>query len=63
MTLEEARERIGQAVVYRAPHIQPSEPGEQGVITSVNEHFVFVRYGASLHSQATPAHTLEAVAS
>lgn len=55
MTLDEAREHIGSAVVYR--------PGgdsiEQGVITSVNDYCVFVRYGADTHSKATPAGMLE----
>ncbi len=51
MTLDEARELIGNAVVYR-PF---GGPVEQGVITSVNDYFVFVRYGADLHSKATRA--------
>lgn len=51
MTIDEARSHIGNAVVYR-PF---GESVEQGVITSVNEHYVFVRYGADNHSKATPA--------
>lgn len=62
MTLDEARERIGQKVVYRAPHITAHQAGEEGVITSVNDRFVFVRYGAQAGSQATCAETLEPVA-
>ena len=44
MTLEEAREHVGSGVVYR---------GEDGTITSVNDSFVFVRYGSDQHSKAT----------
>ena len=51
MTLDEARSLIGNAVVYRPL----GGPVEQGVITSVNDYFVFVRYGADTHSKATPA--------
>lgn len=43
---------VGRAVVYRDPH---KPKGEQGVITSVNTRakIAFVRYGDSIHSQAT----------
>lgn len=61
MTLDEARDRVGLLVVYRAPHLKRTEQGEQGVITSVNDHFVFVRYGAQTGSQATPPELLESV--
>lgn len=50
MTINEAHDRIGQLVVYR-PH--PGGRAEQGVITSVNDHYVFVRYGSNQGSQAT----------
>lgn len=55
MTLETARKRIGSAVVYRP------RPGvvEQGVITSVNDRYVFVRYGAQMTSQATSPSDIE----
>lgn len=53
MTLDEARELIGQKVVYRAGHVPATEVGEEGVITSVNDTYVFVRYGAHIGSQAT----------
>lgn len=48
MTLDEARSRTGDAVTYRAPGVT-----DYGVITSVNNRFVFVRYGADKHSKAT----------
>lgn len=53
MTLDEAREHIGNKVVYRAAHIPTDAFGEEGVITSVNSSMVFVRYGADAHSKAT----------
>lgn len=54
MTLDEARELIGNKVVYRAPHQHRYDsPGQEGVVTSVNDTYVFVRYGASTTSQAT----------
>ena len=43
MTIEEARAHIGDGVVYTPAHGEP----EDGVITSVNDRFVFVRYGSS----------------
>lgn len=61
MTLDEARERVGLKVVYRAAHIQPYEAGEEGVITSVGPSYVFVRFGADYGSKATAAHMLEPV--
>jgi hypothetical protein len=53
MTLDEAREHIGNKVVYRAAHVPVDAPGEEGVITSVNSSMVFVRYGSDAHSKAT----------
>lgn len=53
MTLDEAREHVGHKVVYRAPHVRRSEAGEEGVVTSVNDHYVFVRYSSKAGSQAT----------
>jgi hypothetical protein len=61
MTLDEARNRIGQLVVYRAPHLTSADQGDQGVITSVNDRYVFVRYGSQQTSQATPVELLTAV--
>ncbi len=57
MTLEEARQRIGERVVYR-PY-----PGatEVGIVTGVSETLVFVQYGSSQYdrSKATRAEDLE----
>lgn len=62
MTLTEARDRIGQKVVYRAPHVGPDSPGEEGVITSVGYVWAYVRYGADVTSKATQPELLTAVA-
>lgn len=51
MTLDEARARIGDGVVY-APRYGARE---DGVITSVSSRFVFVRYGATVYGKATAA--------
>lgn len=66
MTLEEARAAVGRKVVYRPPHwksVKRKNPGpwapEEGVITSVNDSFVFVRYGSQAGSAATNAENLE----
>lgn len=60
MTLEEAREHIEEGVVYTAAE----GTVEDGVIVSVGEQFVFVRYGADKTAKAThpAALTLLAVA-
>jgi hypothetical protein len=52
MTLDEAREHIGHGVLY-----QPSGgfAAEQGVITSVNNRWVFVRYGIDGSRATDPA--------
>ena len=55
MTLDEARAAIGRAVVYY-PTVGKNE---DGVITSVNDTFVFVRYGAAKQSAATRPEDLE----
>lgn len=49
MTLDEAREHIGDAVIFS------THPGEAdgGVITSVNDSYVFVRYVRNGAPQAT----------
>ena len=44
---------VGQTVIYRPPHVSSKEPGEEGVITSLNQSFAFVRYGAEKQSKAT----------
>lgn len=62
MTLVEARAHIGNKVVYRASHVKRTEPGEEGVITSVNDRFVFVRYGPDTTAKATHPAMLDLVA-
>ena len=59
MTLDEARASIGLLVVYR----RKNQPLDQGVITSVNDRYVFVRYGSQVGSAATSPADLERVAS
>lgn len=49
MTIDEARARIGKPVIYAAG----GGFAEKGVITSVNDTYVFVRYGSNQGSQAT----------
>lgn len=58
MNLIEAEQNIGKTVVYRAPYHYTDSPGETGVITSVNDIYVFVRYGSDKYSKATSARTL-----
>jgi hypothetical protein len=48
---------IGRAVRYTRVH-NPSEPDE-GIITSLSNHYVFVRYGSDVHSKATRRDDLE----
>jgi hypothetical protein len=52
MTLEEAREHVGRDVTYH-PYAPELDPVEQGVITSVNHRFAFVRYAGDTASKAT----------
>ena len=53
MTLEEARNRIGEMVVYTPFEGCSKDQLEIGYITSVNDKYVFVRYGSRQNSQAT----------
>lgn len=48
MRLDEAAANIGMPVVYTSGHHK-----EYGVIMSVNEYYVFVRYGTMSSSNAT----------
>lgn len=48
MNLWDARRSIGKGVVYVCRHGR-----ENGVITSVNDTWVFVRYAGDEHSKAT----------
>lgn len=61
MTLDEARQAIGLKVVYE---VQQGDDmlREEGVVTSVNERYVFVCYGAEVGSKATPPDALTLVA-
>lgn len=52
MTLDEARDHIGDAVVYRPPGAAPGDREERGVITGTG-NLVFVRYGDNPQAQAT----------
>lgn len=53
MTLEEARKNIGRIVVYTPFKGCDESQLQYGEITSVNNKFVFVRYGRKIHSEAT----------
>jgi hypothetical protein len=55
--IEPTEQDIGRLVLYRN-RAHPSEPDE-GVITSFNEHCVFVRYGSDVHSKGTARKDLE----
>ena len=46
--LQEGRQRIGDTVLYRNGYAAD----EQGYITSVNDRYVFVRFGAGAHGVA-----------
>jgi hypothetical protein len=55
--IEPKEQDIGRRVVYRHLDIHgktiDSYVNEVGVITSFNQHYVFVRYGSDQHSKAT----------
>ena len=57
MTLDEARAAVGLAVVYDSGHGR-----EQGIVTSVNDRWVFVRYGSDSTSKATAPKSLQRLA-
>jgi hypothetical protein len=54
MTIEEARDHIGDLVTYRNSYDQTAN----GAITSVAGPFVFVRYGSDQFSRGTAAEAL-----
>lgn len=58
MTTEEARAHIGAGVTYKNRY----GPYEEGVITSVSDSYVFVRYGSDVASKATYPADLELLA-
>ena len=53
MTIEQAKNNIGNRVTYIPYEGCDVSQYEFGIITSVNDSYVFVRYGSNLHSQAT----------
>jgi hypothetical protein len=55
MTIEEAKSLLGAGVVYK----NGNGSREDGVITSVNNTWVFVRYRGDNHSKATDPSQLE----
>ena len=63
MTLDQARDHIGHGVVYQPPRLA-GIPGdaEGGVITSVGDLYVFVRYGSDTHPRATAPEALTLLA-
>lgn len=46
-------EDIGRTVIYQSRHWAANNSIETGVITSFNEHVVFVKYGSDKQSKAT----------
>lgn len=53
MTLDEARAAVGQPVVYSKFGAADFVGPEYGIITSVGDPYVFVRYGTDTGSKAT----------
>jgi len=56
--IEPTADDIGRKVVYTSNRY-PGGELEEGVITSFNRRFVFVRYGSQVGSKATDRHDLE----
>lgn len=51
---------VGRVVIYRPAWQRYRKlPGEEGIITSLNEAYVFVRYGEDTTSKATRRDDLE----
>lgn len=59
MTLNDARNGIGRKVIYTPFLGCDPDMTEIGVITSVTDQFVFVRYGSDINSKATRAEDLK----
>lgn len=53
MTIKEAKTSVGSRVIYEPFKGCSDSSQERGVITSVNDVFVFVRYGNDCYSKAT----------
>jgi len=51
MTFEEVK--IGRKVIYTPKGNYSNKVLEEGVITSKNSKFIFVRYGSDCHSKST----------
>ena len=58
MTLDQARQHIGDGVVYSPDH----GPAEDGTITGTSDRYVFVRYAGDSHSKATAPEDLTLLA-
>jgi hypothetical protein len=58
MDLDTARAHANSRVIF---HDERLGPVEEGVITSVNDHYVFVRYGSDVHAKATPPEALSLI--
>ena len=56
--IDPTKDDIGRKVAYTGNRY-PGGKIEEGVITSFNDHSVFVRYGADLGSKATSREDLE----
>lgn len=56
--IEPTQEDVGRGVIYTGNRY-PGGKSESGVITSFNDHTVFVRYGADRHSKGTSRTDLE----
>ena len=56
--IEPNEQDIGRYVIYTGNRY-PGGKREEGVITSLNDHGVFVRYGAEKHSKSTARVDLE----
>jgi hypothetical protein len=54
VTLDAARTRVGDTVLYQRPGVS-----ERGVVTSVGQRYVFVRYAGDTGSKATRPEDLE----
>lgn len=53
MTLKEASKSIGRNVIYTPFKECDKSLLESGVITEVNDTYVFVRYGSNVNAQST----------
>ena len=51
-------EDVGKKVIYQNVEM---EPKEEGIITSWNDHYIFVRYGSDVGSKATYPRDLQFV--